>query len=83
MIKKNQSNLICDCTKKQFWQIVHEKIVNIINNKMEKAYYITYLTDLSKDFSPFDGFYIGDAYCDKNFLKELEDDRIMDFLKSS
>ncbi|EKE28511.1 MAG: hypothetical protein ACD_3C00051G0014 [uncultured bacterium (gcode 4)] len=50
---------------------------------MEKAYYITYLTDLSKDFSPFDGFYIGDAYCDKNFLKELEDDRIMDFLKSS
>ncbi|EKE28969.1 MAG: hypothetical protein ACD_2C00258G0009 [uncultured bacterium (gcode 4)] len=50
---------------------------------MEKAYYITYLTDLSKDFSSIGRLYVGDAYCDKNFLSELEDGAVIDFLKSS
>jgi len=45
-------------------------IINL--NKMEKAYLVTHYTDLEKDFSIYDRFYIWDSFCEHNLFYFIE-----------
>ena len=47
---------------------------------MEKAYLITKNTDLKKDFSDFNRFYIWDESCEFNLFNNLEDEKILNFI---
>lgn len=50
---------------------------------MEKAYQFTEFSDLSKDYSVYDRFYVGDQHCEHDCLAILTNQALFDFVRKS